>query len=486
MKKLNITILLCLFSSFFYAQEYDFSKATKLNSKVSRFKILGRNVNYIVAQRWGTKANYLDLYNAKLKKVSSKEIILAKDENLKKVWLQPKQGWLIFTKANKDFTLVQARKLDAKLNLKSKPLTLDSLMERKDLVQANLRTKYSFNEKFVATYLPIFSRGEMDKFSIRIYDHDLNETQSIDLKNKFIKDGSYVNLLVLNDGGVVVVFKDKTSTNNFKVYYKAIGKDLKIIPLNVENEIFKKLKIEVNNKTKELIFAGFNLHREGKRTNAADAFFSFKLNLETGQRAKKVTEIFTKEFYTLLTGKVSKNEKVSLQTFYFKRIIPKQNGGYLVFAESFYENVETKSVPYRSSNVGGGSSVFEENTYKTQYFNYNDIIVYSLSENMALESVNIINKRQQSIDDKGGYSSFFITNQQDKLNILFLDEISTNSSLKNYEIDASSEITKDYVFNVSQNNVMPVMKMSVQTGPNEILIPSFLNNSFSIIKVVFD
>jgi hypothetical protein len=359
-------------------------------------------------------------------------------------------------------------------------------MERKDLVQANLRTKYSFNEKFVATYLPIFSRGEMDKFSIRIYDHDLNETQSIDLKNKFIKDGSYVNLLVLNDGGVVVVFKDKTSTNNFKVYYKAIGKDLKIIPLNVENEIFKKLKIEVNNKTKELIFAGFNLHREGKRTNAADAFFSFKLNLETGQRAKKVTEIFTKEFYTLLTGKVSKNEKVSLQTFYFKRIIPKQNGGYLVFAESFYENVETKSVPYRSSNVGGGSSVFEENTYKTQYFNYNDIIVYSLSENMALESVNIINKRQQSIDDKGGYSSFFITNQQDKLNILFLDEISTNSSLKNYEIDASSEITKDYVFNVSQNNVMPVMKMSVQTGPNEILIPSFLNNSFSIIKVVFD
>lgn len=484
MKKIYFTILLCLFSSYFYAQEYDFSKATKLNNKVSRFKILGRNVNYIVAQRWGSKANYLDLYNAKLKKVATKEIVLAKDENLKKIWLQPKQGWLIYTKANKEYTLVQARKLDAKLNIKTKPLSLDSILERKDLVQANFRTKYSFNEKFLATYLPIFSDGEMDKFAVRVYNKDLKQFQKIDFKNKFIKEGKYINLLVLNDGGFVLVFKDQESTNNFKIYYKAIDADLKIIPLKIENEIFNKLKIEVDNHTKELIFAGFNLHREGKRTNAADAVFSFKLNLETAKKTKKITEIFTKEFFRLLTGNESKKDKISLQTFYFKQIIPKQDGGYLVFAESFYENIETQSVPYRPSSPG--PSVFEENTYKTKYFNYNDVIIYSFTSNMTLESVNIINKRQQSIDDKGGYSSFFIANQQNKLNVLFLDEISTDSSLRNYEIDDKSKIFKDYVFNVSQNNVMPVMKMSVQTGPKEILIPSFLNNSFSIIKVVFD
>lgn len=487
MKKLNFTILLCLFSSFFYAQEYSFSKATKLTNKVSRFKILGRNVNYIVAERWGSKSNFLDLYNAKLKKVSTKEIILAKDEKLKKIWLQPKQGWVLYTKANKDYTLVKARKLDAKLNIKTTSLSLDSIVERKDLVEANLRTKYSFNKKFLATYLPIFSDGGMDKFAIDIYNKDLEKIQAVDLRNKFIKEGKYINLLVLNDGGFVLIFRDEVSTNNFKIYYKAVDAELKIIPLKIENEIFKKLKIEVNNNTKELIFAGFNLHTENRRANSADAFFSFKLNLETGKRSKKVTEVFTREFYKLLTGKDSKNAKISLQTFYFKKIIPKQDGGYLVFAESFYENVETSSVPYRASTIGGGPpSVFDENTYKTKYFNYNDVIIYTLAEDMALESVNIINKRQQSLEDKGGYSSFFLANQQDKLNILFLDEISTNSSLKNYKINATSNIYKDNVFNVSQNNVMPVVKMSVQTGPNELLIPSFLNNSFSIIKVVFN
>ncbi len=486
MKKLNFTILLCLLFSFFYAQEYDFSKETKLNSKVPRFKILGRNVNYIVAQRWGAKANYLDLYNAKLKKVSSKEIVLAKDENLKKIWIQAKQGWLIYTKANKEYTLIQARKLDAKFNIKSKPLILDSLVERKDLVQENLRAKYSFNEKFVASYLPVFSAGKMNKFSISIYNTALEKVQKVDLQNKFIKEGKYIRLLVLNDGGFVLVFKDQESTNNFRVYYKAVNADLKIIPLKIENEIFKKLKIEVDNKTKELIFAGFNLFREGKKTNAANAFFSFKLNLETGVKSNKVTEIFTKAFYQLLTGKESKKDNISLQTFYFKSIIPKQDGGYLVFAESFYENVETKSIPYRSGSVNSGPSVFSENTYKTKYFNYNDVIVYTISNNMALESVNIINKRQQSLDDKGGYSSFFIVNQQDKLNVLFLDEINTNATLKNYEINAHSTIYRDYILNSAQNNVMPVVKMSVQTGPNEILIPSFLNNSFSIIKVIFN
>lgn len=479
-------IYIALFSvvfSAFYAQDYDFSKSLKLNNKTPRFKILGKNANYIVAERWGTKAHYLDLYNAKLKKVASKEITFNKDEHLKKIWIQPKQGWIVYTKSFKEKSLILARKLDAKFNIKTKPLLLDSISERKDLVQENFRTKYSLNEKYLATYMPVFSKGEIDFFNVNIYNTNLKKIQKVKLKDDFIKNGRYVSFLAMNNGSFAVVFKDKDATNKFKIFYKTPeGKLLKHY-VNIDNEIYKKVRLEVDNVNNELIFSGFREYKDNKKSTS-DAFFSLKVDLETGKKSSKILEEFTKDFFKLLTGKDSKKNKVTLQTFQVKKIIPKNDGGYLVFAESFYESVETKNMPYMVTSVQG-PSVFESNTYKIKSYNYNDVVIYTISKEMKLENVNIINKRQLSYDDKGGYSSFLIVNRQDKLNILFLDEISTDSSFKNYTLDSESSLDKDYVFYVSQNNVMPVVKMGIQAAPNEVLIPSFLNNSFSIINLIF-
>jgi len=476
------TIFLCLNT---FAQDYSFSKSIKLNAKTPRFKILGKNLNYIVAERWGAKYHYIDLYNAKLKKVATKDISPEKNEHIKKIWIQPKKGWIIYTQTNKEYTLLQAKQMDARFNSRSTPLLLDSIVERKDLVQENLRMKYSFNEKYLATYMPIFSKGEIDYFSINVFNKELKKTQKLRLREKFIKNGKYVKLLILNDGSIVVVYREQDETNKFKVFYKKVGKDLKTYDLNISNEVFKKIKVEVDNRTKELIIAGFRTSENNK--NAANAFFTLKLDLETAKKTEELIEVFTEDFYKLLTGKLPKTEEVSLQTFYINKIIPKTDGGYLVFAESFFVNTETKSIPSIARHSGTQiAPSFEENTYKVKIINYNDIVVYNITDSLQLESVNIISKRQKSTDDNGGYSSFFIFNQLDKLNILFLDEINTNSSLKNYTIFRDIEIDKDYIFNVSQNNIMPVLKMSVQTAPKEILIPSFLNNSFSIIKIVFD
>ena len=158
----------------------------------------------------------------------------------------------------------------------------------------------------------------------------------------------------------------------------------------------------------------------------------------------------------------------------------------MVFAESFYESEETKTIPSYTGRTYGNQSAFQENTYKIKTFNYNDIVIYDISDSLKLNSVQVVSKRQYSTDDKGGYSSFCEANLQKELKLLFLDEINTSATFKNYSLDENINVTKDYLFSVTQNNVMPVVKMAVQTAPNELLIPSFLNNSFSIIKVVFE
>lgn len=489
-----VFFLLCIFSSNTYAQKIAFSKPIKLTNKTPRFKILGRNAQYFIAQRWGSKLNYIDLYNANLKKISSKELRLDKDEALKKIWIQPKNGWIVYTKATKDFTYVEAKQLDQKLNIRNTSIRLDSIVERKDLVQSNFRTSMSLNEKFFATYIPVFSNGSLDYFMASVYDQKLKEVQKIKLKSNFVRTGKFLDLIVMNNGELICVFQEKDKTNSFEIYHSKTKNDIAKHTLKLENEVFKKLKLEVDNENNNLIIAGLNLHQENRRISAADAFFSLKLDLETGVFSKKKVEVFTHDFYKLLTENDSKTEKVFLQTFYIKTIVPTVDGGFLVFVESFYENVEVFEAAQTSpgnSSVGvatmlGSASFSPSTSYKTNYYHYNDVIVYTLTDSMEIQSVNIIKKRQRSEEDNGGYSSFSISNQQNLLEVLFLEQINTNSSLKRYTINKDSEIFKDYILNLEQNNVMPVVKLAVQTAPNEVLVPSFLNNSFSIIKIVFE
>lgn len=493
MKNYVIILLLCIFSSNSYAQQVTYSKSIKLTNKTPKFKILGRNAKYFIAERWGEKFHYLDLYSSNLRKISTKEFKLESDEALKKIWIQPNQGWVIYTKAEKDFSYVNARQMDVNLNVRSTPLVLDSIVERKDYVQNNFRTTQSLNEKYLAIYLPVFSKGSLDYFLVTVYDENMQQVQKISLKTDFVKQGTFVDLLVLNNGSVAAVFIEKDSNNKFEVYFSDEDKNLKTYVLNLENEVFKKVKFEVDNLNNELLIAGLNLYQDNKRLVAADAFFSLKMNLETGMLSNKIVEVFTNDFYKLLTENDSKTEKVYLQTFYIKTILPRVDGGYLVFAESYYENEEVFEVPQSNGLSGGGTSMMigqssfsPATTYKTNYYFYNDVIVYTLGKDLKMESVNIIKKRQKSQEDNGGYSSFNIINQQNMLEVLFLDEISTNSSLKRYTLNKDSEIFKDYILNVGQNDVMPVVKLAVQTAPNEILVPSYLNNSFSIIKIIFD
>jgi hypothetical protein len=493
MNKAVAILVLSLLTATLYAQKINYSKPIKLNNKTPNFKLLGRNANYFIAERWGKTVHYLDTYNADLNKISSKEIKFSAEEKLKKIWIQPQKGWIISTVKVADIAVIKAQQLDANLNVKTTPLYLDTIIERTDLVETNLRIALSLNEKYLACYMPVFSKGVVDYFIIHVYNQQLEKLQTVKLKNETISKANFSDIIISNQGDVIIIFKDENALTNYTIYYAKTGTIVTEHSVKLEFEVFKNLKFEFDNKNMQLLVTGLRMYQENKRTQAADAFFTFVINLNSGEKSSLSTLEFTKEFFKLLTDNESKTEKVSLQTFYINKVLPKTDGSFLVFLESYYENEEIMEVPQSvpmSSSSGslmlGNPSFSPSTTYKTNYYFYNDVIVYSVDTNFQITDVNIIKKRQKSQEDNGGYSSFYIVNQQNLLEVLFLDEINTNASLKRYTLNNEVEIFKDYVINVGQNNVMPVVKQAIQTAPNEVLIPSYLNNAFSIIKIIFE
>ncbi|MFT7158799.1 MAG: hypothetical protein ACI8Q1_003833, partial [Parvicella sp.] len=161
-QKLILVIFIGILSANSHAQKTQISSGVKLNSKVSNFRVLGKLDNKFIVERYGNNIHILDVYNSSMKNQMSKQINLDKNEFIEHIWMQANAAWIIRVKNDKTQNYILASKMDARLALSQKFQVLDSIVERKDLLQSNLRTTLSLNESKILVYAPIFSQGKID------------------------------------------------------------------------------------------------------------------------------------------------------------------------------------------------------------------------------------------------------------------------------------------------------------------------------------
>tara|TARA_B110000483_G_scaffold31449_2_gene38144 strand:- start:3733 stop:5199 length:1467 start_codon:yes stop_codon:yes gene_type:complete len=475
-------ILLVLFGGI-NAQKTQVSNGVKLNSKVSNFRVLGKVGNKFVVERYGNNTHILDVYNTGLKNQMSRQIILNKNEFIETIWLQANSGWIIRVKNDKTTNYLIASKLDERISISQKPVVLDSIVERKDLLQSNLRTKLSLNESTILIYAPIFSQGEVDYFYTRVYDINMQLISEKMIKEASLLDYDFEEVIVLNDGSYLFVTKQDGGEDPAVYYFNYVKKDGTISKFQfapVKN-VFKKLEFQVDNLNHALFISGFfSARNENKRNkNGASEFFTSKLDLDNFQT--QYTEIvpFTDEFYLKLTSKNSERTPPQLFTFYIHSLIPQIDGGALVFTESYFKTEES-NVNDTYFSLGGVSNY----NYSTIY-NFNDIVVYHLDSTGHCIQQEIIRKKQISRNDGGSFSSFYVFNSQNQLQMMFLDEIDRYTHLSAASVIDESETESKSILNIGNKNVFPIMKMSKQTAPNELLIPSYNRNKMQLIKMTF-
>lgn len=480
--KLLLIFLLCFTS--IKAQKVDISSGIKLTSKAPKFRIAGKLGNKYLAERYKDNHHILDVYNSYLKLQSSKNIPVESNEYLKKLWLNPQQSWVIKLNHDKNFSTINALQLDEKIRFAEKPFVLDTLKQKSDLLNSNLRTQLSLNENLILLYSPIFENGSIKSFYTKVLNNKLETITTKYITNNYLINQSFVDVFLLNDGSFVfITTSDKESDNAeyFIIYVK--NGQVNTTVYNPIQDVYKNIQFEIDYKTTSIIASGFYREpKENKKDNTgASKFFVTKIDLNTFETIYTDIAPITEDFYTKLTGKPSETNPPQLYTFYINNIIPKNDGGCLILAESYFKNEEESLNNYYFSVSG-------MNTYSSSIiYNFNDILVYNVDSNGTIdkENISIIRKKQISTNDNGTYSSFYVSNLQDKLELIFLDDIDTDAQLLTESIEPNNESNSKAILNIGGNEVVPIVKMSLQTAPNEILLPSISRSKFKLIKIVF-
>ena len=471
-----LVVLLSLCAS---SQMVQVSSAFKLPSKTGKFRVVGKNNDGIILRLYGTE-DVIDVFDENLKLVSTRTIDFKGQTGLLQYIMLNKTGAVIFYLAqDKKYSVLLAQPVNSKFIEIGKPLVVDTIYDRKDLVASNLRFKPSVDQSSLMIYYPYFTGNTFASAKFICVDRSIhalfNKTIPFNRDEKELEDSKS---LVDNNGNSYFILKPETKAegNNFDVFRLSSTGDFSMFSITTEKAVFSEPYFDIDNRNGNLVMNAFyndNKHAE----DVANGFFYATYNPVTGVMVKTGYTPFNSEFIQELTGRPT-NDKGKLYTFTIRKSILRNDGGSLILAESFIR--DTREVPVQVGFQPGFG-----NFHTSYVFQLNDIIGFSIKPDGTMDWHAVMKKKQSSEDDNGVYSSFLTVNEKDRVRFLYLDDISTSGILNQYTLTSDGKTDRKAVLNEEEKDVMLLPKSGRQVSPNEAVMPSYINGMLKLVRITY-
>ncbi len=379
--------------------------------------------------------------------------------------------------AEKDSFHIYGRRYNEKLVLRDSAYIQS--FKKNDLRK---RFKYSLSEDRSKTLFFTISKNE--NLHILVVDNDSLRTMWY---KEVIVEGINMNrefreILVTNDGKVMVLFeRDKfTKRDDLKGNLIIIYPDAEIaynIKLMTDEKFLKDLHLAYDEFNDRIIFAGqYSNKVEGEQKGY------FLLNKSIDE-LYNVEDLETYEFpEDLITEDLSrkKRKRKDLKYISLNEIVHRADGGVLLFFEMKREF--SRRNPY-SGAYARPDLEFSQRGW-TDYYN-DDIIIFSVDKNNAVDWTEVFYKKQFSQDDEAIYSSFFIMKSPSQLRLIYNDEIKNNNTVSEYILDPAGVNKRKSILSTKYEKLRLRFIDAIQLSANSVLVPSERNYTLNLVKITF-
>ncbi len=327
--------------------------------------------------------------------------------------------------------------------------------------------------------LLFYSVEAKDELKILVVDND-----SLSL----VKDTYYENLevdlfydlaemLVDNKGDFYAIIEKSTGFSQRKNPYFLIcysgQNDQELDQFKIEFEekknYYSKFKIDnLNNRiTAGGLFAEKNVVR-------AKGYYYLSVPIDNKENYTLAYNSFDEEFLKEYLNKKSINKKTGMIDGQVQEIILRRDGGILLIGEKI------KRKNRQSPNGNHRTDVL----FRADYY-FEELFLVSIHPDGSEHWTNIIHKKQFSFDDEAVFSSFYPVKTSSSLNILFNDEIRSQSTVSEFSLKGNGEYKRRAILNTRDLEVKLRIKDSLQIAANTIVVPSQFRNKLKLVKFEF-
>lgn len=477
---------LFLITPFAQAQVVEWGNQQKTKSKVYYTQVLGENSSGVFIARARTSEFRREIVIEKYK--SNLVVDIAKDLP------QPENSWVeraivtetgllqfsTYKNANGNAEM-QLQLIDNSLNVISTKVLFEVDGELNN--EKRMLIRHSVDKKSFA--IVFITKGkDKSKSVINLYGFDGTLSQRFNRKfglDYGAEDVFLSNMECDNDGNVFALVdfpkegrkpRDYRPRNYFLYSYFAAKDNMLEYAIGKDSVIVNDLAIVVNNYAKVVNIAGFY---SDKADNKALGSVFFKLDIKSTEIQVKKFETIDLGFSSKIAGIMQNERKPIITDLYVRKLIANSDGGCTIIAEKYYESKQTFTY-----NLNG----FPQTSYKTVY-NYDEVLIMAKNADGTTRFNNFVKKTQTSINDGGYYSSFVVMLSNDKIGIVYNQDVTNEGDVMLATISDTGELDYKVLIKAMSYFVTVMPPESRQVSAKSAIIPTSKDRRFCLMRVTF-
>ena len=478
-------IALLAIATIAYTQTILISKPIEVSNRSPKFKLLGKNQSGFWVRNYGRDEERIDLYDENLNLTRAKTLLIRRNNFTPITFSINKIGASFFYSdyQKKNYYVFLSQISDRLETSAEQPLDTVTFENNTDEMKASF--SYSLNKQFIDFFIPVYTNGKLTQM------HILSTTSTGKIRFKknipiarnnsetYTEDG-----LIDNQGNTYLVLKYESKEYNPVYEVKKISATGQVSDscfVSFEKNVFNDMYFQIDEKNNRFVCQTFLSDQSGGNVGAK-SILNYSINTDSMTQQFSQEYVFDNAFIENVTNGVVK-ENGALYTYKIKKIYNTLDGGTICIAESFYKEDNEVHDPIDLSMPTFGGANYLPSTRMVNIYHYNDILLFYFNKDGTFNKYEIIRKKQATENDNGSYSSFSAINTGVDIKIFFVDDILLKNELVEQTIDASINISKKILLNQNDKNLMLIPKMAVQTQVNELILPSYRNNDFRLIKI---
>jgi hypothetical protein len=482
---MRLLLFFCVIWQYISAQTVKTSIDYKISNRVEKAQIIGKTSSGLVLRKTGS-LEILELFSKELNFIVGKTINTRAYQVAKVDIVHDK---IVYFMVHVQDTAAKIYVSIFSPNLQ--PIEEFRLLEEFKMSRGETAKNFKISASPGGLYTAILKINESgektDCVEVSLFDVAIEKTfrKKILLAKVPDKKHTVKKTMVDLEGNVFVVFDIKSikegPEDEHELLIHKLSKNNESISQSIvfERELFDVPKFSYDHKNK-LINVTALFDEDNRGEPGSTGILLYRISGRDLSVMFKTHETYNKSFLSKLTGKDLASVQQKLLTFKIKEVALFENGGSIVFAESFFQTSETVRM---QSSYFSNNNIVENRTISI--YSFNDIIGFQFDNEGRIIREHILRKKQVTEDDGGVYSSFILTNNGNKLIFIHSEGIGNNVDFVAQSMQADGEIERKVLLPDLDRSAPLLVKMAKQISPNEVIIPSFRGNTFKLIKILF-
>lgn len=505
MKKTSLFIIAFFFASISVsvAQNIIYSEPERDETTNMAYEIIGKINGNILIYKGYRDVHFIAIYNNEMKLVKKVRQEYIYDAIIDADFIQYQDFfYMIYQYYKRGVVYSIGVKIDGNGNKIDNPIVLDTTS-----VSTSSNKVYSLSVSEDKQKILLFKiNTKSDKEHIvttLLFDKQLSllhkSKMVVDMpeKNDFLAE-----FAVDNDGDIAFMreagTKQNDNINKLTLLTKAAFSDnLKLYDVKLNNVYLDDIKLKVDNANKHYLVTSF--YSKQHRGNV-DGLFVYLYDKKTDKELLTTSVLFNDDLRN--QARSESNAKMAFNNFFLRNIIMKQDGGFVIIAESVYTS--SRGNAFNRWDYLYGSPFWNPGSYyyygsPFSYYNYpwyynnntfgggvryyaDNIAILSFDDKSKMEWSNVIVKSQFD-DNTDNYIGYGLLNSGSEVHILFNILEKRNWLLTDQTFSDEGQLVRKPTLKNLDKGYEFMPRQAKQTGSKQLIVPCMYRNYVCFAKI---